>query len=227
MEPILIQSEKKLPVTNKLQKTFLFCGIASIVWYVAMNVIVPLTDTGYNISSQTVSELSAIDAPTRPLWIFLSIPFSLLTILFGYGVWLSAGQSKKLRFVALVIIFDAVIGSFWPPMHKREVIAAGGGTVTDTLHLLWAFVHLACMLLMIGFSMAALDKVFRIYSITTLVVFMVFGTLTTIESSGIETGEPTPYIGIWERINIAAYMLWIVVFAIALLKKYRQTDQIG
>ena len=224
MEPILVHSEKNLSATSTLKRIFLVCGIASIVWYVAMNVIVPITDNAYNISSQTVSELSAIDAPTRPLWIILSIPFSLLTIFFGCGVWLSAGQSKKLRFVALVIIFDALIGSFWPPMHIREVIAAGGGTTTDTLHLVWAFVHLACMLLMIGFSMAALGKNFRIYSMATLVLFIVFGTLTSIDSSGIETGEPTPNIGIWERINIGAYMLWIVVFAITLLKKDRKTD---
>ena len=224
MEPLLVQSEKKLSETNTLQRMFLFSGLASIVWYVILNIIIPLFDSGYSISSQTVSELSAIDAPTRPLWVILCIPFSLLTIFFGCGVWLSADHSKKLRLVALVIIFDAVIGSFWPPMHKREVIAAGGGTLTDTLHLVWASVHLACMLLMIGVSAVALGKGFRIYSIITLAVFLVFGTLTTIDSKGIETGEPTPYVGFWERINIGAYMLWIVVFAITLLKKDPKAD---
>ena len=226
MEPALIHAEKRLPATNNLQRMLLACGVISIVWYVAMNIIVPLTNNEYNISSQTVSELSAIDAPTRQLWVVLCIPFSLLTIFFGCGVWLSAGRNKKLRFVAMVIILDAIIGSFWPPMHKREVIAAGGGTLTDTLHLAWAFIHLGCMLLMIGFSAAALGKVFRIYSIATIAVFIVFGILTTVESNGIEAGEPTPFVGILERVNIGAYMLWIVVFAITLLKKDRKANQL-
>ena len=30
---------------------------------------------------------------------------------------------------------------------------------------------------------------------------------------------PTPLIGIWERINIFIFMLWVIVFATCLLKK--------
>ena len=220
-----MRSVKKNRIVNLLQTMLLVSGIVSIVWYVVINIITPLEYTGYSVVSQTVSELSALDAPTRSLWLALCIPFSILTIIFGYGVWLSAGHNKKLRFVALIIILDAIIGSFWPPMHKREIIAAGGGTLTDTLHLVWAFVHLVFMLLMIGFSAAALGKGFRIYSITTVAVFMVFGILTTVESSGIEAGVPTPYIGIWERINMGAYMLWVVVFAVILLRKDRKETQ--
>jgi hypothetical protein len=29
---------------------------------------------------------------------------------------------------------------------------------------------------------------------------------------------PTPWMGVWERINIYAYMLWVVVLATALLR---------
>ncbi len=218
MENISVQSQKGLQATT-LQKFLLLCGIFSVIWYAIINSIVPIQYPGYSIVSQTVSELSAIDAPTRVIWFMLCIFCSLFLIAFGCGVWLSAGQSKKLRFVSVIIVFDAAAGFFWPPMHKREIIAAGGGTLTDTLHLVWAFVHLASMLLMIGFGAAALGRRFRIYSIATVVVFIVFGILTTRESQGIEAGGPTPYIGIWERINIVASMLWIVVFAIALLRK--------
>ena len=214
-----MQSKKGLHATGTLQKFLLFCGILSTLWYFIINVIVPYQYPGYNIASQTVSELSAVDTPTRSLWVLLCIPYSLLLIAFGWGIWLSSAHSKKLRFVAALIIFDAAFGFFWPPMHQREVIAAGGGTLTDTLHLVWTFIHLVFMLLMIGFAAAALGKAFRIYSIATVVVFIVFGILTTQESPGIEAGRPTPYIGIWERVNMGAYMLWIVVFAMVLMKK--------
>lgn len=201
------------------RNSLLLCGIFAMLWYVAINILVPLQYPGYDNASYTVSELSAIDAPTRTLWFILCIFYSLLFIAFGAGVWLSANGIRKLQIVAAVIIFDSVLGFFWPPMHQRQVIAAGGGTLTDTLHLAWAFVHLILMLLMIGFGAAAFDKNFRIFSIFIVLIFFVFGILTTIESRGIDAGLPTPYVGIWERINIAAYMLWVIVFASLLLTR--------
>jgi len=121
--------------------------------------------------------------------------------------------------VAGVIIFDAVFGIFWPPMHQREALVAGGGTISDTLHIAWTFVHLAMILLMIGYGATLFGKPFRVFSVFIVLVFIVFGILTAKESGGLETGLPTPYIGIWERINIAAYMLWIVVFAMGLIRR--------
>src|SRR4030095_13753386 len=118
-----------------------------------------------------------------------------------------------------VILFDSVLGFYWPPMHQREIIAAGGGTLTDTLHLVWAFIHLSLMLLMSGFGAAAFGKGFRLFSVFIVVAFMVFGILTTKESLGIEAGLPTPHAGTWERVNIGAYMLWVIVFAIMLLRR--------
>ena len=201
------------------RKSLLVCGILAMLWYVAINILVPLQYPGYDSASYTVSELSAIDAPTRSLWFILCIFYSLLFIAFGAGIWLSANGNRKLQIVAVVIIFDSVLGFFWPPMHQRQIIAAGGGTLTDTLHLAWAFVHLTMMLLMIGFGAAAFYKNFRIFSVFIVLIFFVFGILTSIESRGIEAGLPTPYVGIWERINIGAYMLWVIVFANLLLKR--------
>jgi len=202
-----------------VRKGLLICGIISMLWYAAINVIVPTQYPGYDISSQTVSELSAIDAPTRTFWVVLCIFYSFFFIAFGLGIWLSANGNRKLRFVAAVILFDAVLGFFWPPMHRREIIAAGGGTITDTLHLVWTFVHLGLVLLMIGFGAATFGKNFRIFSVAIVLIFIMFGILTTKESPGIQANLPTPHIGTWERINIGAYMLWVIVFAIMLLKR--------
>ena len=200
-------------------KTLLFCGIASSLWYIVVNIVVPMEYAGYRVSSQTVSELSAIDAPTRILWVTLCILYSLLLIAFGIGLWFFAHSNKKLRIVAVLFIFDGFFGFFWPPMHQREVLEAGGGTLTDTLHLAWAYVTLALMLIKISLGAAALGRKFKVYSVFTVVVFLVFGLLTGLEAPGIESGDPTPYIGIWERINIAAYMVWVMVFAFALLQR--------
>lgn len=201
-----------------LHRILLVCGIVAMFWYAVINIIVPMQYPGYDIASYTVSELSAIGAPTRKLWVILCIFYSVFFIAFGWGTWLSARGKNKLKIVGIILIVDGIIGLFWPPMHQRQVIAAGGSSLTDTLHLLWAFVHLALMLLMIGFGAAASGTRFRIFSLITVILFLVFGVLTALSSRGIEKNTPTPNVGIWERINIAVYMAWIVVFIIMLLR---------
>ena len=48
-----------------VRKTLLVSGIVSSLLYVAMNIFVAMQWEGYSSASQTVSELSAIGAPTR------------------------------------------------------------------------------------------------------------------------------------------------------------------
>ena len=201
------------------RKQMLTCGIAATFLYVLANVVCAMLYEGYSSISQTVSELSAIDAPTRKLWVPMGILYSLLMIAFGWGVWLSSNGNRLLRIVAILFIADAAIGLFWPPMHRREVIAAGGGTLTDTLHIVFTIIHIPAVMFAIGIGAAALDKKFRIYSVITLAALLVFGVLTGIESPGIDKGLPTPLIGVWERLLIAVYMIWIVVLSLLLLYK--------
>jgi len=198
-------------------KNLLICGILSSLLYVLMNIFVPLLFEGYNIPSQTVSELSAINAPTRTLWVFLAIVYILLFAAFGWGVWKSANGNRSLRIVATLIMVYAIINVYWPPMHLR----GNEPTLTDTLHIVWAMVTITMMMLIMGVGAAALGKSFRLYTIATFIVFLTFGVLIGIEAPGIPKNLPTPRIGIWERVNIGAYMLWMIVFAIALLRRQK------
>jgi len=70
----------------------------------------------------------------------------------------------------------------------------------------------------IGFAAAALGKRFRLYSIATILIMLVFGALTGLDAPRIAENLPTPWVGVWERINIAGYLLWVVVLAITLLR---------
>jgi hypothetical protein len=94
--------------------------------------------------------------------------------------------------------------------------------MSDTMHLVFTGVMLILMLLIIGFGAAALGKGVRIYSMLTLAVFLVFGTLTGLEAPNLMANLPTPRIGVWERINIGAYMLWLMVLAMVLLNMQKR-----
>jgi hypothetical protein len=201
-----------------LVRISLMCGIVSSLLYVAMNVFVAMQWEGYSSASQTVSELSAIGAPTRPLWVTLAIAYTALVAAFGWGVLQSAGQIRTLRIVGWLIVANALLGLAWPPMHQREVLAAGGGTLTDTLHIVWTVVTNVLFMLQIGFAAVAFGKRFRLYSIATMVMLVAFGALTGMEAPGLEANLPTPLIGVWERIGIGVFMLWIAMLAIVLLR---------
>jgi hypothetical protein len=201
-----------------VRKALLACGILSSLLYVAMNIFVAMQYPGYSSASQTVSELSAIDSPTRPLWVPLGIAYTLLLAAFGLGVWESAGRNRPLRVVGSLLVASGIIGLVWPPMHQRAVLAAGGGTLTDTLHLVWSAVTVLLFMLEIGFGAAAFGKRFRLYSIATMVILVVFGALVGTGAPRVGANLPTPWIGVWERINIGVFLLWVVVLAIALLR---------
>ena len=167
----------------------------------------------------TVSELSAIGAPTRILWTLLVMLYPLLYGAFGWGVLKAAQGNRALAIVGRLIIAYSIINFYWPPMHQRQVISGGGGTLTDTLHISWAMVTLLFMILLMGLGAKALGKKFRVFTITIFVLFIFFAVLIGMEAPGIQANLPTPHLGIWERSNIGAFMLWVIVFAIVLLQK--------
>jgi hypothetical protein len=202
---------------NSTNQVMIFCGILSSLWYVVINIYIPTQYEGYSLSSLTVSELSAIGAPTRKLWVWLVIVYPLLFAAFGWGVMRTAGGNRRLRIVGGLIIAYCVFNIYWPPMHQRGVEP----TFTDTLHIVWAMVTVLAMITMMGLSAAAFGMRFRIYTITSIVLHIVFGILTSLEAPNIPTNGPTPWIGVWERINIAIFMFWVVVFAIVLLRTER------
>jgi hypothetical protein len=208
-----------------LKKVLLLCGILSSLLYIAMNIVGAMRWDGYSSTSQTFSELIAIDAPTRPLLLQISILYVLLVYAFGWGVWQSAGSNRALRYAAGGIVIKEVLGlvvTLFFPMHLRGI----EGTLTDTMHAMLTFVGLLFMLLAMWFAAAALGKRFRIYSIVTILVFVVNGALTFGNVSRMAANLPTPWMGLTERINIYGYMLWLVVLAIVLLRRGKNAGSI-
>src|SRR5687767_4688574 len=100
----------------------LVCGILSSLLYAGINIYVPMQCDSYSSASQTVSELSAIDAPTTPLWVLLITVYTLFAAAFAWGIWESAGRNRPLRVVGGLMVVYVVVGLFWPPMHQREAL---------------------------------------------------------------------------------------------------------
>ena len=205
------------PVTTRPMEVLLACGILSSLLYIAMNVVAALRFEGYSTVSQTISELSAIGAPTRSLWVGMAILYGVLLIAFGVGVWLAAHGRRALRIAGGLLVANALIGLAWPPMHQRGAATS----LTDTLHIAWTAMTLPMVMAAILFAASVFGKRFRVYSIATIVTMLFFGFLTGLDGPKIPKDLPTPFMGVWERISIASFMLWYVVLAVTLLRARR------
>ena len=203
-------------ITNQAQKILLGCGILSSVLYFAGDIIMSLTYEGYSYINQSVSELRAIGAPTRPLLVPILVLYTELEIAFGLGVWRAAGRKRALRITGVLLIGLGVVDLMAPfsPMH----LCGAEGTLTDTMHIILTSVTVLLILLIIGPGAAVNGKWFRLYSIPTILILLVSGAWAFLDAPRIAAKLPTPWVGVREGINIYGYMVWLLVLAIVLLR---------
>jgi Protein of unknown function (DUF998) len=202
------------------RKLLLACGVLSSLPYIAANLLGARRWSDYSLTSHTVSELSAIGAPSRPLVVPLLTTHGALVIPFGVGVWESAGRRRALRVTGALLVGLGASDLPAPlfPMHRREALARGERSRTDTMHIVLTSVNSVLIVLAIGFGSTALGKRFRVYSLATILALVVTGGLTATQAPRVESNLPTPWAGVTERITIGGYLLWQVVLAIALLR---------
>jgi hypothetical protein len=75
-----------------------------------------------------------------------------------------------------------------------------------------------CILLAIGLGSTLLGRRFRYFSYVTILAILTFGVLAGLQVDRVAANQPTPWLGIVERGNVYAIMLWIAVPAIGLLR---------
>lgn len=178
------------------------------------NVVAGMRRQGYSFKTQTISELSAIDAPSRATWIPFALAYAILLGAFGIGVWRAAGKHRGLRTTGALFLAMALLGPFWPPMHMRGVPA----TMTDTMHIVFASAVSLMILLSIAFGANAARKGFQRFSIATIIILILFGTLTFLYAPGLAANRPTPWLGVVERVMLAANLLWVGTLSVVLLR---------
>lgn len=203
-----------------LQRMLLGFGTMSSVLYVAADIIAAMRYTGYSYVDHTFSELLAAGSPVRPLMIVLSaIPYALLTTAFAAGVWRSAGPKRAARITAALLVGYAVTGivtGLFFPMSTRMALVAGEAGIRNAMHPVGTAVMSLFLLLAMGFGATLLGRRFRYYTYATIIILLVFGILTILQADAMTANLPTPWMGIKERINIYATMLWVAVFAVSL-----------
>ena len=85
------------PVQSRglVRRVLLACGILSSLLYVVTDVLGGVRYEGYSFTSQAISELMAIGAPSESLVDPLFITYGVLAIAFGVGVFREAAGRNR------------------------------------------------------------------------------------------------------------------------------------
>lgn len=199
-----------------VRPVLLVCGILSSLVYVAANVVGALRWEGYDSVSQAVSELSALGAPSRSWVTPIFLAYDMLFTAFALGVEEAARKNPALRVSGVTLLGIAIVNwlAAFFPMHVREAPK----TFTDTMHIVVTAVTSLLVLLSIGFAAKAFGRAFRVHSLLTLAVLVAFGLAAAAQGPAVAANLPTPSLGLLERINIGAFLLWVAVTSIATLR---------
>jgi len=196
----------------------LACGLVSSLLYATIDLFAGLRYEGYSFYSQTISELGAIGAPKPPWLVPLFLTYCVLMVAFGIAV-LQEGRrgDHRLKIVGALLLAYMIVGSGTSlfPMHVR-----GTGTLADDMpHILAGMAATVVILLTMAFGSMALGKSFRNFSLSTFAAILVFGALTAPFGVKLARGEPTPAMGLLERLAYYSILVWVAGLSVALLRR--------
>lgn len=108
-------------------------------------------------------------------------------------------------------LIGVVLWNFFP-MHMRGAVPG----FTDTMHLILATNPL--VLLSIAFGVAAFRNWLRFYTTATLLILLLTPVFAFLYAPEVHANQPTPGLGLSERLGQYAYELWQATLAIILFR---------
>ena len=175
-----------------------------------------------SFASQAVSELMARGAPSESLVDPLFLAYGALLLAFAVGVFREgAGRGRGLRAAGALLMAHAVAGFTGPTLFEMNRRGAVGGA-SDLPHIVLTALLVVLVLLAIGAAAPAFGPRFRRYSLATLLVMIAIGAASAPYGARLVAGRPTPGLGILERLDIYASLLWIAVLSAMLLRHDRR-----
>lgn len=201
-----------------MKRALLYCGVVSPLLYALADVLAGFSWEGYSFRDQTISELGAIGAPSRPLFAALLLLVYLLFTAFGVGVWKCAPRGHRLRIAGAFLIGLGVLALTVGQFAAMQLRGAEQG-LSGALHLIEGAAAMALLLAAMGFAAVALRRRFAIYTVATVAIMLLFGGWSALDIPQVEAGLPTPWVGVKERIYWYSYQLWYIVLAVKLLRE--------
>jgi hypothetical protein len=204
----------------RITHLLLACGVAYLVLYVLANdAVAAVIYDGYSRIDQAISELSATGAESRPFQVAMTPVFATLLIACGVGVWRSALGSRRLQALGATLMAWGAshVAWLWYPMTPRaEAAVRGAAGTNDVGHIILTVLTFAFILAVITLGAFSFGGRFRWYSIGTAIVILVAGGIVGVMSAGLAEGNPTPWMGLIERVSAYGMMAYVAAVAVRL-----------
>jgi hypothetical membrane protein len=209
-----------------IRKVLLICGILSPVLYALSDMVAGMQWEGYSFRDQTISELGAIGAPSRPLFTVLLLVVYGLMVAFGVGIWKAAVTNRRLQVAGGLLIGVGVMALTVGPFVAMRLRGTEQG-FAGTMHLVEGMVAMLMIFTAMGIAATTFGTRFRLYTIATIVLALGFGAWSGFGAPRIVQGLATPWVGVKERIFWYGYQSWYIVLALMLLLQPIGADNSG
>jgi len=223
MKHSTVQSRDVYLSNWRLEIILILSGILSSVVYIVTDLIASWWDTDYSILDQNYSELLATGAPTRPGMLVATVIYNLLVISFAIGIWIRGSSGRTAQLTAGMLFMYAITGFLGGAIFQMDQRGAEA-TTRGSLHPIMTMIMSLFLLLAMIFAASLYGRNFRIYTYVTVAVLITFGIITSLQVPQLADGKATPWMGLTERVNIYATMLWIAILSIMML---RTTHKLG
>jgi hypothetical membrane protein len=200
-----------------LRKTLLYCGVIAPVIYVITAIVGAALRNDYSHIVNAISELLSNGAPNKAVLDVVFNIYNALLFAFAIGGSIVLKNAPRMCRIAFGIFVGIQVLSFsWFlfPMDPLGTESTFAGTMHNVLGGVVAFTTILMPLLMgLGFQKLSGTNRYSTYAFISSFIIFVSGLTGVILSL-----QGFLVFGLFERITIGAYEVWVLVTALKLLK---------
>ncbi len=200
-----------------MKKIYPIFGIIGPIIYILAVIVGGLLRSDYNFLYNTISELTLANAPNLLLLSVLFGIYNFFLLIFGIGALMDneLNKSKKYKVATLMLATIGILGLLllFFPQDPRNSTA----TIQGTIHIILA--GITSLLTLISVLIIGLNfknnnmKNFALYSFISFIIILISGGI-----AAISVGSNSPFGGLFERITIFVFMIWVIIFSYYIIK---------
>lgn len=206
--------DPEVPVMSPV-RPLLACGLAAPVLFLVTDLLAIARAAAYSPMRQSISELTAVGAPTRPLVTALRVTGDGLMAALGTGVTAAAGDSRALAATGGLVATQAALDAFATAALPRDY-ASPTWAPRNTANTVVMAAGVGCFVAAMGTGAVAIRGPFRALSAG---IPLSYGLLTVLSLLLRPRGEPQSSTGAQERTMAYTCELWAAALAIVLLRR--------
>lgn len=204
-----------------MKRPYVLLGVLAPIAYALAVIIGGATTPGYSHVANAISELFSAGRHPHIIVLLLFATYNLGLLAFGAWAFLDrkAGYGKLFRAAMALLAVIGLLGAatLFFPQDERGTTA----TFAGTMHIVLSAI--SSLLTMVAMLLAGLDyfrnkdkKLFAYYSFASLAIVLISGGI-----SAASVASNSPYLGLFERVTIGAFLLWVLLLSACMARPER------